>query len=128
MADYLDKIKTLSDNLVAVGDPITPHELVFSTLGGLGTDFEPFIQSVTARKDDVSFDELYSLLLIQEHRLSLSTQLSSLALSSTPPSANVAAKAPSSYRGGFSPSPSHSRGCGRGRGGSFQSSSSNVVQ
>lgn len=118
MADYLEKIKTLSDNLSTAGEPVTSRELVFYTLGGLGTDFEPFIQSVTARQDGVSFEELHSLLLMQEHRIALSTQLSALALalSSPPPTANLAAKSntPTANRGG--PSSFTTRGRGRGRG------------
>lgn len=127
MLDYLDKIKNLSDSLAAVGHALTDQELVFYTLRSLGPEFEPFTMTVTTRKDLISQEELHSLLLTQEHRLALSTQLSSLALSPAPPTANIATTVGrnASGRGGGSSSPHRGRGRGREHGSTSHLAASN---
>lgn len=90
ISDYLDKIKEIADQLAAASKPIPLADLTtLYTLGGLGAEYEPFVMSVTSRTDPIDFDKLHGLLITQEHRLALASQLSSLDLNASP-TANIA--------------------------------------
>jgi hypothetical protein len=55
--------------LTAAGQPLNDFESVSFLLKGLGTEFDPFVTSVTTRVDPLSFDELYGHLLANEMRI-----------------------------------------------------------
>ena len=40
MTEYLSEIKSLSDQLDSIGDPITEHEKIYGVLSGLGREYE----------------------------------------------------------------------------------------
>lgn len=63
--EYLDRIKSLADSLFAAGScsPLEPRDVVSYTLGGLGSDYEPFVMSITARPDPIVVEDLHHLLL-----------------------------------------------------------------
>lgn len=87
--EYLEKVKQLTDNLVAVGCPVPFNDLVIYTLGSLSIEYEPLIMFVTSQIDHVMLEELQTLLLTQEHRMVLSTHMASLDIFVTPPTANT---------------------------------------
>ncbi|KAF8388142.1 hypothetical protein HHK36_026808 [Tetracentron sinense] len=68
ISDYLEKIKSLADELAAIQQPLPERELVFCVLHGLDFDYHPFITTVT-NGELPSFEELYGMLLSQEIRL-----------------------------------------------------------
>ena len=92
------------DHLGALNTPVTDSDLVQVILNGLGPSYRPFIRSLQQRTEDVTYDELYGLLLCEEEDLTTDVK------SPIPPSAHIAT---TPQRGGrFSSGP-------RGRGGRF---------
>ncbi|GAB2267038.1 hypothetical protein Dimus_037931 [Dionaea muscipula] len=120
VSEYFDQAKELADQLSATGHPVPNHDLMLYLLGGLGTEFEPFVMSVTSRTDPLDLEDFHGLLLTQEHRIALQSQLSVLNINQTSPIANIVQKGASpdsssfSHRGGGS---HHGGGRSRGRGG-----------
>jgi hypothetical protein len=102
ITEYFQTMKTLSDTLAAAGQPLNDFESVSFLLKGLGSEYDPFVTSVTTRVDPLSIDELYGHLLAHEMRLD--QQLP--AIDALPPTANFTTRG----------SPSRGRGF-RGRGG-----------
>ncbi|KAF8413860.1 hypothetical protein HHK36_001854 [Tetracentron sinense] len=60
MADFLLKVKSISDSLVAIQLVVSDDDLVHYTLSGLSTDYEAFITAVTNRVKAISFEELHA--------------------------------------------------------------------
>ena len=69
MTDYFQKMHSLSDNLVAVGQPISSNASITYIFASLGQEYDPFVTSVQTRVDPLSLNELYGLLLTHEQRL-----------------------------------------------------------
>jgi hypothetical protein len=59
VTEYFQKFKSLA----AAGQPLNDFELVSFLLAGLGSEFDPFVTSVTTRVDPLSLEELYAHLL-----------------------------------------------------------------
>ncbi|KAA8522693.1 hypothetical protein F0562_009145 [Nyssa sinensis] len=103
--DYFLFIKKLTDELAVAGQPLTCDDVITYILAGLGHEYDSFVASISARTDKVTIEEIYSLLLTTEARLSRH-QLSS----PTPPtSVNIAQRQ-------YHPSQNRGRGGSRGRG------------
>jgi len=83
--EYFQTIKTLSDTLAAVGQPLNDFESVSFLLKGLGSEYDPFVTSIATRVDSLSVDELYGHLLALEMRLE--QQIPSIDVH--PPAANI---------------------------------------
>ncbi|KAB2602612.1 hypothetical protein D8674_003617 [Pyrus ussuriensis x Pyrus communis] len=64
--DYLQRIKSISDALMAAGAPVSEPDLIAVTLNGLSDDYESFIDSILLRISSTSLDELHGLLLNKE--------------------------------------------------------------
>lgn len=80
MSDYLDKIKQIAVQLAAAGKPVDSDDLVFFALGGLGPEYEPLAMALTSRTTPVAIEELHTVLLTQEHQLSITSQMSFLSI------------------------------------------------
>ncbi|XP_041011514.1 uncharacterized protein LOC121255318 [Juglans microcarpa x Juglans regia] len=94
----------------AAGSPLSSPEFISYLLAGLNSDYDAFVTSVTAHVEPLSSEELYSLILTHENRLSHSNHLPT----PTNFSAHFASNSSTHGRGfnrGFS-----SRGSYRGRG------------
>jgi hypothetical protein len=87
---YFQTIATLSDTLAAAGQPLNDFESVSFLLKGLGSEYDPFVTSVTARVDSLSIDELYGHLLA--HEMCLEQQIPTLDIQQ--PVANLSSRAP----------------------------------
>jgi hypothetical protein len=101
ITEYFQTIKTLSDALAAAGQPLNDFESVLFLLKGLGSEYDPFVISVTTQVDPLSIDELYGHLLAHEMRLEQQIP----ALDIQKPAANLSTRAPMSRGRGY---------CGRG--------------
>ena len=113
MTDYFQKFKSLSNTLVAAGQPLNEFESVFFVLVGLGTNFDSIVTTISTRGDMMPLKDLYSHLLIHEQRIEHQSAITELVF----PSANVATKSPPQRgRGRGSSSFNRGRGCGRNRG------------
>ena len=71
MMDYILKLKTLVDNLAAIGEPVTNRDHILQLLGGLGADYNSIVASLTTREDEVSLHSVHTILLTHEQCLSL---------------------------------------------------------
>ncbi|RVW80238.1 Retrovirus-related Pol polyprotein from transposon RE1 [Vitis vinifera] len=69
MLEYILKIKTISDNLAAIGEPVKETDHILQLLGGLGSEYNSIVASLTAREDDLSLHSVHSILLTHEQRL-----------------------------------------------------------
>jgi hypothetical protein len=63
VTEYFQKFKSLADTLAAASQLLNDFELVSFLLAGLGSEFDPFVTSVTTRVDPLSLEELYAHLL-----------------------------------------------------------------
>ncbi|KAL5713022.1 hypothetical protein ACHQM5_015139 [Ranunculus cassubicifolius] len=66
ISQYLQNIKSITDNLSAAGSPIEDGDLVFHILNGLPSDYNAFVTSVRIREPPITADSLHSLLLSEE--------------------------------------------------------------
>ncbi|KAF5448747.1 hypothetical protein F2P56_029252, partial [Juglans regia] len=110
VSDYFGKVKHLSDTMSAAGSPLSPPKFISYLLAGLNSDYDAFVTSVTARVEPLSSEELYSLLLTHENRLSHSSHLPTPTNFSANFTSNSSTHSRGSNRG------SNSRGGYRGRG------------
>ncbi|KAB2612016.1 hypothetical protein D8674_039942 [Pyrus ussuriensis x Pyrus communis] len=112
IADFLNKMNSISDNLALAGKPVEEDELVQIILNNLGPAFEMTVNAAQARDSPITYPTLESLLLTTERRMAEQTvQVTETA----PVNAYVAARG----RGG------RFRGTGRGAGPSNRGSSVN---
>lgn len=74
MTEYLAKMKSISDNMLLSGSPISNSDLIIQTLTGLDSEYNPiFVQ--LSDKDDLTWVDVQVTLLTYE---SILKQLSSL--------------------------------------------------
>ena len=61
MTDYLQKAKTLSDNLIAVSQNVSDLDIIGCILNGIGFEYDPFVFALHARVDelDLFLDDLH---------------------------------------------------------------------
>lgn len=113
--EYFLFIKKLTDELAVAGQPLSCEDVITYVLAGLGHEYDSFVALISAHTDTVTIEEIYSLLLTIEARLSR-YQLSS----PVPPSSiNVAQRQYSQpARGRSGP-----RGRGRGYRGGYNNNS-----
>lgn len=68
--DYFHFIKRLTDELAVAGQPLTHDDIITYLLAGLSHEYDSLVASISARTDDITLEEIYSLLLTSEARLS----------------------------------------------------------
>ncbi|KAJ4755031.1 hypothetical protein LUZ62_089436 [Rhynchospora pubera] len=68
-SDFIQQIRSLSDELAFIGAPVSDQDLVLAVLGGLNPDYNSFVIAVNSRQDPMSFLEVQSLLLSHESLL-----------------------------------------------------------
>jgi hypothetical protein len=88
ITEYFQTIKTLSETLAAASQPLNDFERVSFLLKGLGSEYDPFVTSVTTRVDPLSIDELYGHLLA--HEMCIEQHLPSIDLAQ--PSVNISSQ------------------------------------
>jgi hypothetical protein len=67
---YFNKVKSLSDTLTAIGQPLRPAEFVNYVLAGLDDDYDALVEVVSApRAAPIMPQDLYSQLLSTEQRI-----------------------------------------------------------
>ena len=71
MMEYILKMKTISDSLAAVGEPIQEQDHILQLLAGLGPDYNAIVASLAAREDDHSLHSAHIILLTYEQRITL---------------------------------------------------------
>nr|POF07970.1 hypothetical protein CFP56_45266 [Quercus suber] len=66
---YLQKIKTVRDKLLAVGEVVDDEELLHITIKGLPKEYNAFRSAIRTRSVHLSFDELSTMLNAKEESL-----------------------------------------------------------
>ncbi|KAH0706167.1 hypothetical protein KY285_010687 [Solanum tuberosum] len=66
VTEYLQHIRSISDELSTDGAPITNSELIVKILSGLGLEFREISTAICARDSSISYEELYENLLDHE--------------------------------------------------------------
>jgi hypothetical protein len=94
VSDYYQQIKHTVATLAAAGHPISDQEFTSYLLGGLGSEYDPFVTSVTTRMEPLSIDTLFGHLLAHESRIAKRHQDDN-----SFPTANIAARSPNLHRG-----------------------------
>ena len=69
MMEYLLKVKSIADNLAAIGEPVSEQDQILYLLGGLGAEYISFVIYVTSRPESLSLEEIHSMLLTYENCL-----------------------------------------------------------
>ena len=110
MSKYVQKKKSIADNLAAVAQPVSDSDLASSLLNCLGSEYEAFITSMTTRMEPIPLDDLTGFLLSQEARLEETS------ISADVPTANVVTHSTGNNRGRRRSSSGNNRGPSRGRG------------
>ncbi|KAM1449827.1 hypothetical protein ACFX2I_037142 [Malus domestica] len=68
IADYLDKLNTLADQLALSGSPIADSDLIATIMNNVGPLYENTVASIQAREHHISYAALEALLLSAEAR------------------------------------------------------------
>ncbi|KAI0493214.1 hypothetical protein KFK09_027490 [Dendrobium nobile] len=66
LSQYLTDIKTLVDNITAVGSYINPEDIMLYTLNGFPPQYQAFKASIQTKHTPISLEDLYSLLISEE--------------------------------------------------------------
>jgi hypothetical protein len=64
--EYLLRIKTIINSLVAVGDVVSEQEHVDAILEGLPEEFNSFVMMIYSRYESPTVEDVEALLLLQE--------------------------------------------------------------
>lgn len=76
VAEYVAKITGLVDSLSVACDKFSDNDVALFILGGLGDEFEAFVQNDTIRENEVSFVQVQAMLVdleICQERLATKT-------------------------------------------------------
>uniref|UniRef100_A0ACD5UQ02 Uncharacterized protein n=1 Tax=Avena sativa TaxID=4498 RepID=A0ACD5UQ02_AVESA len=66
---YFNKVKSMSDTLTSIGQPLRPEELVSCILNGLNDEFDALIEVVNARTTPIPLRDLFAQMLSTEQRV-----------------------------------------------------------
>ncbi|KAL5571074.1 hypothetical protein UlMin_020671 [Ulmus minor] len=69
MIEYIMKLKSFSDSLTAIGEPVSEQDQIMNLLEGLGADYNAVVASINVRDNQFSIEVVHSLLLSFEHHL-----------------------------------------------------------
>ena len=69
MLEYILYIKTISNNLAAIGEPIKNKDHILQLHGGLGPKYNSIVASLTTWEDNFSLHFVHNILLTHEQRL-----------------------------------------------------------
>jgi histone deacetylase 1/2 len=69
ISDYFQKMRSFSDNLAAIGQPLQNHEFTAYLLGGLDTSYDAIVTSISTQIDKMTSEDMFNHLLAFELRL-----------------------------------------------------------
>jgi hypothetical protein len=67
--EYFSRISQFMEQLEAIGDTLDEDELIMTTLNGLTTPWDAFIQTICARKEKLHFDSLWEECVQEEAKV-----------------------------------------------------------
>ncbi|WJX96151.1 hypothetical protein P8452_77393 [Trifolium repens] len=126
VSEYLLRIKSIVNSLIAVGDTVSEQEQVDSILEGLPEDFNSFVMMVYSRFEIPKVEDVEALLLLQEAQFekfrqelanpSASANVAYTEVQSNNPNEDTQGPEPGTEHYNAYPSRGKGRGKGRGRG------------
>ncbi|KAH9744520.1 retrovirus-related pol polyprotein from transposon RE1 [Citrus sinensis] len=74
VSDYFNKMKKITDSLAIGGNALSSNELIMHLLTGLDDSYESLVTNILTRleKEELTVEEVYSMLLSHETRLEMS--------------------------------------------------------
>ncbi|KAL9457898.1 hypothetical protein AB3S75_006858 [Citrus x aurantiifolia] len=74
VSDYFNKMKKIADSLAIGGNPLASTDFIMHLLTGLDDNYESLVTTILARleKDNLTIEEVYSLMLSHETRVEMS--------------------------------------------------------
>ena len=66
IAEYMQSIKTIIDDLALIGHPLSDAEVIAYTLNGLSSDYKEINVVICTRETAITFEELHDKLLDHE--------------------------------------------------------------
>ena len=69
ISDYFQKMKSFSNNLAAIGQPLQNHEFTAYLLGGLDTSYDAIVTSISTQIEKMTSEDMFNHLLAFELRL-----------------------------------------------------------
>jgi hypothetical protein len=119
-SEYFQKMRSFSDNLAAIGQPLQNHEFTSYLLGGLDTSYDAIVTSISTQVDKMTSEDMFNHLLAFGLRL----EQQHITVDNSVGSVNVATRNDYRSRGGKYLQPQrsphnqthgfHNRGRGRG--------------
>jgi len=79
VTEYLQTIKSMSDELTVINSPLDDVDLIIHTLNGLGSKFKEITTTLRARENPIEFDALHDLLIDYESHLNRDEDTSPIA-------------------------------------------------
>jgi hypothetical protein len=73
IAEYFRKVKSLADTLAVIGKRLEDDEVISYLLGGLGSEYESLVISLTTRNDVFTINDVYAHMLSHELRIQKNT-------------------------------------------------------
>lgn len=70
-AAYFGHMRSLADELVMAGDPITTDQLISFIIAGLDMDYQPIVSALDVRTDPLTVDDLFSMVSNFDQRVEL---------------------------------------------------------
>ncbi|KAL5580277.1 hypothetical protein UlMin_012719 [Ulmus minor] len=125
MIDYIMKIKSAADSLVAISEPVSDQDQVMNLLRGLGADYNAVVTALNTRDDMIFLEAIHSILLSFKNRLEQQSSIENVSSMTTSfsSSSNNRGGGRKSYYGGRSQGTTQGNNTnsyyniGRGRGG-----------
>jgi gag-polypeptide of LTR copia-type len=68
-ADFVQKMRSIADELSFIGSPVSDDDLVLQILRGLGSEFNSFVVAANTRSEPLRLPELQAMLLTHESLL-----------------------------------------------------------
>lgn len=68
VAEFIARVRTISESLASIGDPVSHRDLIETVLEALPGEYNAIVASVNSKSEVISLDELESQLLTQESR------------------------------------------------------------
>lgn len=75
VSDFFARIKKITDALLSIGETVSHQEQLDVILDGLPTEFESIVTLISTKSEWFEFDEIESLLLAHETRVTKQTEV-----------------------------------------------------
>ena len=61
MMEYILKVKSITDDLASIGEPVKERDQILQILGGLRPEYNSVVSYLTSRDEDLSLHSVHSI-------------------------------------------------------------------